>query len=129
MEARKMWRIRIATVLSGFAIFLLITALGLIATVIISAKANGYLPEGPWGEWPENHGPWHRTFLLSFLDHDSPIVYFKTGLLSAFLLLISSVMISFLSLLVKFSRFRGAVFVCSIIANWSSFYYLYWLID
>ena len=107
----------------------MITALGLIATVMIYATVNGYLPEGPWGEWPGNHGPWHRTFLLSFLDPVPPIVYFKTGLLYALLLLTFSVMASFLSLLIKFSRFRGAVFVCSILVNLLSFYYLYWLID
>jgi hypothetical protein len=123
------WRTRIATFLSGFAVFSMITALGLIAAVMIYAKVNGYLPEGPWGEWPENHGPWHRTFWLRFLDPVPPIVYLKTGLLYAFQSLIFSVMTSFLSLLVKFSLFRGAIFICSILVNGLSFYYLYWLID
>lgn len=124
-----MWRDRIATGLTGLAVFSMITALALIGTVVIYATVYGYLPEGPWGEWPGNHGPWHRTFLLCIIDPDSPVIYFKLSLNYALLLLSFSVITSFLSLLVKFSRFRAAVFVCSIIVNLLSFHYFYWLID
>ncbi len=123
------WWMMITYMLNGIAVLSLAGALGLIAAVMIYAKVHGCLPEGTWGEWPGNHGPWHRTFILSMIEPDSPIIYFKKGLLSAAQLLLTSVMSSFLAMHIKFSLFNFAVFGCGVITFFLYFKYLYWLID
>jgi hypothetical protein len=123
------WWMKITNMLNALAALSLAGALGLIAAVMIYAKVHGCLPEGTWGEWPGNHGPWHRTFLLSFIGPDSPVIYFKRGLLAAIQLVTSSIISSFLAMHIRFSLFTFAVFGCGIITFYLYFKYLYWLID
>lgn len=119
------WLEGISNVLNGFAVILLISALGLIALVLTYATINGYLPVGPWGEWPNNHGPWRYTFIFT----DLPVFKLRMGLVYSFISLMGSVTFSTLSFILKPSISKGAILVVCILSFVLSINYLYWLID
>lgn len=107
------------------AIVLLATGIGLIACVLIYAKVNGCLPDGPWGDWPNSHGPWRYTFFLT----DTPIFKLRMGLEYSFVFLFFSSIVSSLSWIMKRGRIKTVAFTCGILAMILYFKYLYWLID
>jgi hypothetical protein len=116
---------RLSGILNVIAIVLLAAALGLAAWVLIYGKVNGYLPDGPWGDWTNSHGPWRYTFFLT----DTPIYKLRMGLGYSFILLLFSIIASGLSWIMKHGRIKTAAFTCGIVAMILYCKYLYWLID
>jgi len=116
---------RLSGILNVLAIILLATGHVLIAWVLIYAKVNGYLPESPWGDWPNSHGPWRYTFFLT----DSPIYKLRVGVENSFALLFFSIIASGLSWIMKHDRIKMVAFFCGIFAMIFYFKYLYWLVD
>ena len=125
-DDKSMWRPGISDVLNYLTVVTLIVGLVLIAVVMISAKITGYLPNGPWGEWSGNHGPWD-SFFYRFIDH--PIRILHTGLSYAFISLILSVAASIPAFITKPDIIKGLVLAVCFISMILSFNYLYWLIN
>jgi hypothetical protein len=107
------------------AIGFLASAFGLVALVLIYAKVNGCLPDGPWGDWPNSHGPWHSAII----PWGMPIYWLRTGLDYSFALIIFSVLSSGLSWIIKPGRIKAVIFACGILALILYSKYLYWLVD
>lgn len=119
------WRGRFERVLIRSALIFLISSVIRILTVLLDARDLGLLPEGPWGVWEGNHGPWHRIFLLP----EHPLTELSRRLDTAFILLVLSVVTSFSSLLLRFNRNKIYLFSCCLFALYLAIDQLYWLID
>lgn len=104
------------------SLHLLISAIIIIAWVLGSSLMSGDWPFRHWGNWPLNHGPWRYDFGII----PNPR---RDMLAEAFALLIVSVLLSFLTVFLKFNRFTVALFSGSFVAQCLAMYFLYWLID
>lgn len=123
-ETLRRWRIKISQFLAHSALWLIASSIVLIIWVLIEAWLKGYLPDiHSWGEYEGNHGPWGFTLFQPQLHK------FRISLETAFMFQIISVPISFISTVLKVSKYSIAVFAGSIITGGLSIYCLYWLID
>ena len=118
-------RERISDFLNSLTILSLTVTLGLIATIMIYAKIKGYLPEGQWGEWPYEHGPWRYTYF----SYDLIVYRLGFWLAYAFISLSFTFYSSIMSWILKPGKLKGAVCALCLFALVLSFKYLYWLID
>lgn len=124
-DAFSEWRIKISICLTYMAMYVLLYTIILIAGILFVSLISGDWVFKYWGNWDMNHGPWRYTFFF----YDLPRYKLSLSLSYTFLLLIFSTLMSFLSILLRFSRCSVIVFAICFSALWLSTYYLYWLID
>jgi hypothetical protein len=94
----------------------------LISWVLFGSWLQGDWPFQYWNNWSLNHGPWRYDFGLVPNPRRYTLSY-------AFNLLDWSIRISFVSTVLKLSRFTIGVLAGCSIAFSLALIYLYWLID
>lgn len=115
----------ISKIINIISITLFVTAMIMLAALMIYAKVEGLLPDEPWEEWKGNHGPWH--FLSYFFDRKKAIL--NEGLWYVFYLQILSIKASFLSMILRMHLLNALIFSLEVGTFIITSYYFFWLID
>jgi hypothetical protein len=103
-----------------------------ICTLLIFIWAYAYLynliPEGPWGVYDGNHGPW-RGFLLDFINPQHPLNILRQTLTWIFFLQFFSLFLSAGCLVLECKRNRGILLLLNGMYFFALVNTYYWLID
>jgi hypothetical protein len=119
------YRYRIARILFIKSAATLIVSFLVLGVLMVYAKLNDYLPDGEWGVWPGNHGPWH----FNFLGLCKVMYTLKKSLLCVFDCQLFAIVLALLAFGLRPRRLYGFNLFFIFFSFMLTVYYFYWLID